>query len=413
VDPEVRTTTEAQLPEEFDEESNAGEWTAAGVQDNETEGDLPPIDITKNVTRSCEVLKVNLGNGTVATVLKIRTFGLFSKLFPCLEAAVEQASELSNGSLILDVISNGGGYISTGYYLNEYLYYNMQFSSLKDTWDTCEWYDFPRNEQLDWLVSLSQKASPFGGDRGMEIMGYRWSNKFPEPLSQPNWDYYTDTVTKIRGGEPRNFSSWTFLGSACAAYRSLYPKAYGSTVLTEEGWPITPQSKVKHITYLSDGLCGSTCSVSSTRPFVDGLATFVTFGGVKGEPMDITSFNGGNVATYQAGKASSYSLWKDALDSVVDAHAFFPDDKAPSWPFMPIPLNIYKVGFAQRAEYLRALGPKALPREWYLIPASYHLDIWPGEVLTRYKEASPTGKRTLFELYKATAALPPKPLAVV
>merc|ERR1712242_387863 len=119
------------------------------------------------------------------------------------------------------------------------------------------------------------KAAPFGGDSGMDIMSYRWSNRYPEPLSQPSWDYYTNTITKIRGGEARNFSSWTFLGAACAAYESVYPKVYGATVLKEDGWPITPQSKLKHITYLSDGLCGSTCSVSSTRPYVDGLATFI------------------------------------------------------------------------------------------------------------------------------------------
>merc|ERR1711879_389687 len=110
--------------------------------------------------------------------------------------------------------------------------------------------------------------------------------------------------------------------------------------------------------------------------------------------------------TYQAGKESSYSLWKDALDTVVDAHIYFPEEMAPSWPFMPIPLNIYKARFAQRAEYLRALGPKALPREWYLNPASYHLDIWSSEVLSRYREASASGKQKLYELYKETAALP-------
>jgi len=486
----VARTTTAELPEGLDD------WVAADVADNETEEEAPPIEITANVTGSCEVLRVDLENGTVATILKIQEFGHFSDILPCAEAAVDQAAEFSDGNLIVDVISNGGGYISSGYDLNGYLYSNMQGSTFENTWDTCEWYDLPRNNQLDWLVSLSQKAlphfadasdprlfildlaarmnvsadalaedpfffgevekyhklrnastclnvlvekfggralrggeggenarrqfaalyqqcidkaAPFGGDRGMEIMSYGWSNKYPEPLSQPSWDYYADTVTKIRGGEPRNFSSWTFLGSDCAAYASVYPKVFGATVLNEHDWPMTPQSKLKHITYLSDGLCGSTCSVSSTRPYVDGLATFVTFGGVKGEPMDITSFNGGNVETYQDGDESSYSLWKDALDSVVDAYTFFPDEKAPSWPFVPIPLNIYKARFAQRAEYLRALGPKALPREWYLIPASYHLDIWSSDVLSSYRDASSSGKQKLYEIYKETAALPPKP----
>jgi len=458
------------------------------------------MNLATSVSRSCEVLRVQLETGTVATVLKLQSFGHWRSILPCAIAAVDQAAEMSGGNLIIDVISNGGGDVAAGYALNEFLYHNMQGSTYRNTWDSCEWYDLPRNEELDWLVALSQKAlpevglenasdarqqiselatrmelgasalaevvgewngkvqnlqgastclrvllqrfgspeflaggenakvqfsalyrqclakaKPFGGNAGFDIMGYRWSNKYPEPLSEPNWDYYTSTVTKIRGGEPRNFSSMTFLGAACSAYMAVHPKVYGATVLSEDGqWPIIPQSKLKHVTYLSDGLCGSTCSVSSSRPYLEGMATFVTFGGVRGEPMDITSFNGGNVATYQTqAPSSSRSLWKEALDTIADAEIFFPAEtqREDSWHFLPLPLNIYSVTFAQRAEYLRVLGPKALPREWYLVPASYHLDIWTSQSLKSYEELSAAGRQKLYELYVATAALPPKPFA--
>jgi len=266
--------------------------------------------------------------------------------------------------------------------------------------------------QFDSLyLQCIKAAAPFGGSGGSDIMGYRWSNMYPEPSSAPNWDYYRNTVTKIRGGEPRNFSSLTFMGKACKAYQALYPEVYGDVDLEAAGWTVRPQEgKLKHLTYISDGLCGSTCSVSSTRPYLEGLSTFVTFGGIPGQPMDITSFNGGNVASYQVGKSTSYSLWKDALDTIADASVFFPEEEPQSWPFLPIPLNIYKARFSQRAEYVRTLGPKALPREWYLIPASYHLDIWTVEPLNRFQELSANGRRKLFEIYVATAALPPKPL---
>jgi len=458
------------------------------------------INVAMRVSGSCHVFRVHLANGTVATVLKLESFHSWRDILPCAMAAVDQAADLSGGNLIIDVISNGGGSVWAGYALNEYLYRNMQGSTYRNTWDSCEWYDLPQNQELDWLVALSQKAlpevglenasdarqqiselatrmevgaaalaevvsegnkkvqnlrgasaclhvlldrfgspeflaegqnakmqfgalyrqclakaKPFGGNAGFDIMGYRWSNKYPEPLSEPNWDYYTSTVTKIRGGEPRNFSSMTFLGAACSAYMAVHPKVYGATVLSEDGqWPIMPQSKLKHVTYLSDGLCGSTCSVSSSRPYLEGMATFVTFGGVRGEPMDITSFNGGNVATYQTqAPSSSRSLWKEALDTIADAEIFFPAEtqREDSWHFLPLPLNIYSVTFAQRAEYLRVLGPKALPREWYLVPASYHLDIWTSQSLKSYEELSAAGRQKLYELYVATAALSPKPFA--
>merc|ERR1711972_607456 len=183
---------------------------------------------------------------------------------------------------------------------------------------------------------------------------------------------------------------------------------YGKMKLEKEGWPYPPQTALTHITYLSDGNCGSTCSGSSSTPYLNGLATFVTFGGVKGEAMDITSFNGGNVGTYQSRGAG---LWKSAISPVVDASIFHPDDKSPATPFAPIPMNIASAQFAQRAEYPRALGPQALPREWYNIPASYNLDVWAKSDLNKYGQMTNEARWQLYDLYAATSALKPKPLA--
>jgi len=374
------------------------------------------------------------------------------------------------------------------------LYANLPNSPLKETFQACEWYDLPKNDALDWFVSLAweklpkliaesdprgairslthrmdraveslgkspnyfgrsgkteslrnasaclktvilkfgtpsipergseawtefdslykqcvKMAKPLGGSQGIEIMSYSPSNKFPSQMSPPSWDYYTSTVTKFRGGSQRMFSSMTYLGSSCMGYMAAYPEVYGEMNLNDGDWPYQPHTKLRHVKYLSDGTCGSTCSVSSSTPYLEGLSTFVTFGGVKGEPMDITSFNGGNVGTYQA--QVGWSLWKEALDSFVDAGVFYPKSKPPTYPFLPIPLNLYKVRFAQRAEYPRALGQKALPREWYLIPASHHLDIWTSDDLRYFGSLSPEATSTLHELYKQTAAKAPKPLA--
>jgi len=460
----------------------------------------PPVDVILG-RRTCEVLRIRLQGGKVASVLKLITFRSPRIALHCAKVAVGLAANESNGKLIVDVISNGGGNIEAGYLLNAYLYSKMPGTTYQKPYDACEWYDLPKNKELNWFVRLSKQALPdvqavsnrqqhilamarrmqdgaaalaadprfFGkrarakslkdasacllrlvnttngtalrgrgeglgfdeqlliqyqrclrktgaepfrrrnyashiGYRGPDILGCRWSNKHPQPFSRPSWDYYTSTVTKIRGGEPRNFSSLTFLAAACDAYRAHFPKFYRDNVLDR----VAPQSKIQHLTYVSDGLCGSTCSVASTRPYLDGLTTFVTFGGVPGQPMDITAFNGGNVATYQ-NPGSSYGLWTDAVSAMVDAAVFFPNETLPSWPFLPIPMSMYSVSFAQRAEYARALGPKALPREWYLVPGSHHLNVWSSTALISYPRLPNFAKQKLYDIYTAAAVLPPKP----
>merc|ERR1712194_418815 len=36
----------------------------------------------------------------------------------------------------------------------------MPNASQKQAWDWCEWYDFPRTKELDWLVHLAQQPLP-------------------------------------------------------------------------------------------------------------------------------------------------------------------------------------------------------------------------------------------------------------
>jgi len=277
--------------------------------------------------------------------------------------------------------------------------------------------EVPRKGTPEWTVFASlysqcvKLSQPLGGNSGMNIMDYFPGNNYPDDISPPSWQYYMDPVTKIRGGQPRKFSRMSFLGLACPGYMAAYPESYGTTNLTGGNWSHPPQSKLAHVTYLSDGTCGSTCSVSTTSPFLDGMSTVVTYGGVKGEAMDMTSFNGGNVGLYQSSEQSDDDLSKASLDSVVDASVFHPAAEPPNWPFLPVPLNLYSLNFAQRATYPRALGPKALPREWYLIPASYHLDVWVPHTFEVFEALQEPALRALHGLYVETAGKAPKPFA--
>lgn len=116
--------------------------------------------MVKAVDGSCYALKVDRGNGTFASVLKITSFGPFSDILPCAEAAVDLAAEVSGGRLILDVIGNGGGYVSSGYNLNNYLYANMPGTRMPEAHESCEWYDFPKNDPLTWFVNLGERGLP-------------------------------------------------------------------------------------------------------------------------------------------------------------------------------------------------------------------------------------------------------------
>ena len=44
-----------------------------------------------------------------------------------------------------------------------------------------------------------------------------------------------------------------------------------------------------------DGTCGSACSQFISKMYVDNRVTTVSYGGLLGEAMDISGFNGGNV----------------------------------------------------------------------------------------------------------------------
>jgi hypothetical protein len=221
----------------------------------------------------------------------------------------------------------------------------------------------------------------------------------PEKVFQaPNWDFFLQKVPRQFGTQTQYMTSKAFIPDEC----SWYMKEVNGSELPIKLDPI--EGGLRSIKYITDGVCGSTCSVSTTRPFVDGLSTVITFGGVQGKRHDITTFNGGNVNT-QAG-----SVWKDfALEVILTAAITEPLVPAEA-VLLPMPINV-NVTSAQRLQYPKAMGDNAMPREFYKIPSSYQLPIWTSMPLDiSALNGSSLAFPTLMKVYTEAAIKPDKPL---
>eukprot|EP00056_Hartaetosiga_gracilis_P021838 m.26732 g.26732 ORF g.26732 m.26732 type:complete len:1150 (-) comp9293_c0_seq1:259-3708(-) len=133
------------------------------------------------------------------------------------------------------------------------------------------------------------------------------------------------------------------------------------------------------IAILTDGTCGSACSLFSTNLLFSPNITVFSFGGVPttGDDigMDLSSFGGANVYEWD-------QIWRNiaiAREAVAFADLFTKeniDTKAEDITFnLPTPAT---TRFAFHMILNRHLGDNALPREWYNIPAHKQFGIWEG-----------------------------------
>jgi hypothetical protein len=98
-------------------------------------------------------------------------------------------------------------------------------------------------------------------------------------------DYFTNPMIYRRGGKDVPFTQKRVL--SCEGLDGTFKLL-----------PIQVKklsSLVDNVVVLTDGTCGSACSQFISKMYVDNLVTTVSFGGVQGEEMDISAFNGGDV----------------------------------------------------------------------------------------------------------------------
>ncbi|KAF4669570.1 hypothetical protein FOL47_002455 [Perkinsus chesapeaki] len=132
----------------------------------------------------------------------------------------------------------------------------------------------------------------------------------------------------------------------------------------------------RDIAILSDGGCGSACSMFAMGLHMYGKATSYTFGGIADEPMSVSAFTGGNVESYA-------KVWpKVNFAAHLGNWATF--GKAKWSELNDLDWVNYATAFPTRATatfnwnmaFHRGLGDKALPIQWYRVPSHRHIDRW-------------------------------------
>jgi len=137
----------------------------------------------------------------------------------------------------------------------------------------------------------------------------------------------------------------------------------------------------KEIAVLTNGLCGSACSLVATKLQFAAGATVFTYGGIPGEAMDHSAFAGGNVEDF-AGfwpNVVYAGLIGDILygsHTPIGARLRAPGAKEGHYAdVLPLPLpTAARTRFNFAMMFEPEFGEDALPREWYLLPAHKNYD---------------------------------------
>ena len=195
---------------------------------------------------------------------------------------------------------------------------------------------------------------------------------------------WTETVLQKRGGIEGRYSKLVTIPDyleGCPPLVTDLPASRLRKWKLDGGWKTyayPPQKRVKNIRILADGLDGSAGSMLPTTAYAYGLASVVTYGGIHGQPMDLSAFNGGNKNMWD-------DFWVEGSTSSYFYHALFgtqtcegtTEVRCPWAQYLPL-LGGLKGSYTQTSHVLAdQTGEGSLWREWYTIPASHHLDVWP------------------------------------
>jgi len=163
---------------------------------------------------------------------------------------------------------------------------------------------------------------------------------------------------------------------------------------------IKAQHQWKEIAIVTNGLCGSACSLIATKlQFAEG-ATVFTYGGVPGKPMDSSAFAGGNVETYSA-------FWPQVFYAAIIGDILYGPDTAigarlrtsganrkdyANTLLLPMPTTAIAT-FNFNMMFAKEFGAEALPREFYNIPGHKNYNEWHQ---TSTKDSTWAGLKTLY-----------------
>ncbi|KAF4734595.1 hypothetical protein FOZ62_022592 [Perkinsus olseni] len=193
-----------------------------------------------------------------------------------------------------------------------------------------------------------------------ELINPKTREPFDPPLSQ-----FTN-YRVLPWGKPSNYSATSVFGFCYDILQnvsSLAGPSYDAEYWTE-------------VAFVTDGNCGSACSLFTQTLQLTGAATAFTFGGLKDQAMDVASFGGGNVLEYDDTSpllniASHLGYWATFGDSDWSKR------HTNIWVNKPIPFpNSARVRYTWNLGSASQLGPQSLPRQFYIIPPHKQLNMW-------------------------------------
>jgi len=179
-------------------------------------------------------------------------------------------------------------------------------------------------------------------------IGFEFSQHYNNPVDTPASNYgdmrwYTPPKTYIRGGVTSQYTpKW------------IFPSAL-ECGLRDSGVQYQP-FEFEKIIVLTDGICGSSCSQFTSKLRYHGKAAIVGQGGIVGQPMESSSFTGGNV--------------QDWIPLVQSMQGLIPG-------FSQLPTSA-KMRYNYREEYL---GNEQTPREFQRIVPDARIDDWSAPFL--------------------------------
>merc|ERR550532_1775710 len=180
----------------------------------------------------------------------------------------------SYDSMVLDVMSNGGGIVCLGYRLAQMLVETFWEEPTKSLYE----YDLRHSPLMAAYVQATGALTPDPDATGDDFI---LEPKSLRRFNSTSW--YTEPLQYVRGGVLGNYSHRFKMNcSSCFQYR---PEAKPRRWL--------PPSK---LLILTDGLCGSTCATFMMVINEHQVATTVGVGGISEFTMAVSSFAGGAVS---------------------------------------------------------------------------------------------------------------------
>lgn len=278
-----------------------------------------------------------------------------------LNTMLAESKERNDETVIVDMAYNGGGIVCLADLVAAMFVEKWANLSSSNPNAPLGLYDFRKSDITDEFTTDFITWQSFTNP-----------SKYMNPNTRKvysDMSFYNPGINRTRGGAISSYTEQSLFPASCMDYPGFDHPSFK---------PV--RHFFKNVIFLTDGACGSACSLILSHLQSINAATVVSFGGVKGKSanMDTSSFAGGNV-----------------LEWVTVTNVMHQTGN-PKYP-KRFPTSA-SARFNYHEYYLNASA--VYPREFIKLPANYHLDTWSSLYIS-----DPTvdeGKAQLSSLYGST-----------